>query len=989
MTDEIRVISKSDVVNGAVISNGNASHLDLSDEMLSGIRFSDTFFYQCDLRNSILSNLYFESCTFYLCDFETSSLTDLVFENSKFNNCELLGSKVTGGSFYGSAFQLTTFENSVFTKVNFSSTFFHGCSFFSSNFDQCDFTESVINSYSRDEQGNWVNPQWPVIAANAPVAQSAQINAEPTQLWAAASANSEPTNQELSASKDSENLIAEFSGAGSSRTRKFKIPENIDEVVIKWQTQDDFPIFHMNDRTGNSVLSFAGSGAPSGETFFAESGTFFIEATVEGPWTVRISAESTSRRDIIEWQDGTGEEVEQSRDDDGNVEFAQLYKFSVGTGRARTKRLKAPSDTDFWILKTETSDRDAEVRYRADRETDFLIVDGSSVRVSRFDGTDFEFDIDTEGEWKLEAWKLFTRSAGTSTTSSTSSRSTKSTQNRLDSKADPKAVFDEGMKELDELIGLDSVKNEVRSWVRQVEIMQMRKNEGLKVPDLSRHFVFSGSPGTGKTIVARILSKLLFGLGLADRNLVVEVDRSKLVAEYTGQTAIKTRAAVEEAFGGVLFIDEAYTLTSSKSGTDFGQEAVDTLLKMMEDNRDKLTVIAAGYPDRMERFIKSNPGLESRFTRTLKFQDYEAGELVAIFESLVKRDQYIAGEGVLDSVRSYFLKLNKGENFGNARAVRQLYEDAVGRQGNRLSGQSSAKKLSKNDLMTLEVADIFNPRDIGGESDLSEATLDTVLNELDAMIGLHSVKSEVRSLVNLAKNSQERRRAGLDTPDIARHFVFAGPPGTGKTTVASHVARLLRILGLLERGHIVSVTRSDLVAEFVGQTAIKTQDVINRALDGVLFIDEAYTLVSDSKVGGFGQESIDTLLKLMEEHRDRLTVIVAGYTDKMNDFLNSNPGLRSRFTREIKFQSYKPKELVEVFLQLSSKSGYQLEKDVEGGLIQIFADMVEDESFGNARAARTLFEQTIERQSNRLQNSSSRSKEDLVKIVLQDLPVVV
>ena len=986
MTDEIREISKSDVLKLAVISNGNARHLDLSDEMLSGIRFSNTFFYQCDLRNSILSNLYFESCTFYLCDFETSSLTDLVFENSKFNNCELLGSRVTGGSFHGSTFQLTTFENSVFTKVNFSSTFFHGCSFFGSNFDQCDFTESVINSYSRDEQGNWVNPQWPVIAANAPVAQSAQINAEPTQLWAAASTNSEPTNQELSTSKDSENVIAEFSGAGSSRTRKFKIPENIDEVVIKWQTQDDYPIFYMNDRNGNQVLDFGGSGAPSGETIFAESGTFVIAATVVGPWTVRVTAESTSHRDIVEWQDGTGEESERSRDDDGNVEFAQLYKFSSGTGRARTKRLKAPSDTDYWILKTETSDRDAEVRYRADRETDFLIVDGSSVRVSQFDGTDFEFDIDTEGEWKLEAWKLFTRTAGTS---DTSSRSTKSTQNRSDSKADPRTVFDEGMKELDELIGLDSVKNEVRSWVRQVEIMQMRKNEGLKVPDLSRHFVFSGSPGTGKTVVARILSKLLFGLGLADRNLVVEVDRSKLVAEYTGQTAIKTRAAVEEAFGGVLFIDEAYTLTSSKSGTDFGQEAVDTLLKMMEDNRDKLTVIAAGYPDRMERFIKSNPGLESRFTRTLKFQDYEAGELVAIFESLVRRDQYIAGEGVLDSVRNYFLKLNKGENFGNARAVRQLYEDAVGRQGNRLSGQSSAKKLSKNDLMTLEAADIFNPRDMGGESDLSEATLDTVLQELDAMIGLQSVKSEVRSLVNLAKNSQERRRAGLNTPDIARHFVFAGPPGTGKTTVASHVARLLRILGLLERGHIVSVTRSDLVAEFVGQTAIKTQDVINRALDGVLFIDEAYTLVSDSKVGGFGQESIDTLLKLMEEHRDRLTVIVAGYTDKMNDFLNSNPGLRSRFTREIKFQSYKPKELVEVFLQLSSKSGYQLEKDVESGLIQIFADMVEDESFGNARAARTLFEQTVERQSNRLQNSSSRSKADLVKIVLQDLPVVV
>jgi SpoVK/Ycf46/Vps4 family AAA+-type ATPase len=291
--------------------------------------------------------------------------------------------------------------------------------------------------------------------------------------------------------------------------------------------------------------------------------------------------------------------------------------------------------------------------------------------------------------------------------------------------------------------------------------------------------------------------------------------------------------------------------------------------------------------------------------------------------------------------------------------------------------------------MTLEKEDIFESASSGIESDLADSTLETVLTDLDAMVGLRSVKSEVRSLVNLAKNFQERRREGLETPDIARHFVFAGPPGTGKTTVASHVARLLRILGLLERGHIVSVTRSDLVAEYVGQTAVKTQDVINRALDGVLFIDEAYTLISDSKVGGYGQESIDTLLKLMEEHRDRLTVIVAGYTDKMNDVLNSNPGLRSRFTREIRFQSYSPKELVEVFCQLADKSGYQLEKEVQGALVQIFAEMVDDETFGNARAARTLFEQTVERQSNRLQNSSVRSKGDLVKIVLQDLPVVV
>lgn len=988
MSEPRQNIDESDVFSGAEIDDSYLSRLSFYGAGLSGCYFSNSTFHQCDFRKSNLSGITFDNCTFFLCDFEGSSLSGVKSLSSVFYECEFDSTQMIGGSLDSSIFERTSIDNSSLIGLSIVGVLFNGVSFSGSRVEGCDLTNTLaVNCNWIDEDGDWHELQLfnsVIVETDQTVEESIdEIEGYPEDL---SGRENQPVGRSRLEIDDSETVIAEFSGAGSSRTRKFQIGEDLSEVRISWITQDEYPLFSVNDRAGNTRISFGGSGASTGETFFAETGTFVIDAgSVSGPWTVRVTAEPAARREIVEWQDGSGEEVERPGDDDDRVEVLKLYKYAVGRGSSRTKRMKAPNDTDYWILKTETSGSDSEIRYRADRETDFSIVNGTSVRVSEFDGSEFEFDIYTNGEWRLEAWKLLTRAVATSTAGGTSSTSDHKV---FDAKADPKIVFDEGMKELDDLIGLDSVKDEVRSWVRQVEVMQMRKKEGLKVPELSRHFVFSGSPGTGKTVVARILSKLLFGLGLADRNSVVEVDRSKLVAEYIGQTAAKTRKAIEGAFGGVLFIDEAYTLASS-GGSDFGQEAIDTLLKMMEDNRDKLTVIAAGYPDRMERFVKSNPGLESRFTRTLKFQDYEAGELVAIFESLVKRDQYIADDDVLDSVRNYFLKLHKGENFGNARAVRQLYEDAVGRQGTRLSGQSSVRKLSKNDLMTLEKEDIFESTSSGIESDLTDSTLETVLTDLDAMVGLRSVKSEVRSLVNLAKNFQERRREGLETPDIARHFVFSGPPGTGKTTVASHVARLLRILGLLERGHIVSVTRSDLVAEYVGQTAVKTQDVINRALDGVLFIDEAYTLVSDSKVGGYGQESIDTLLKLMEEHRDRLTVIVAGYTDKMNDFLNSNPGLRSRFTREIRFQSYSPKELVEVFCQLADKSGYQLEKDVQGALVQIFAEMVDDETFGNARAARTLFEQTVERQSNRLQNSSVRSKGDLVEIVLQDLPIVV
>lgn len=968
MGETTQTLSEEDFASLANFTDAFAYQLNLSEKNLSGSQFTDTQFLQCDFRGTSLTGAIFNNCSFHMCDFEKAIFIGTTFSKSIFRECQIWSCSISGGSFKGSQFFGTSFRDTTITGADLSEVNFNFVSFFGSNANNCNLS-NFYTSYS----ANGDDTEWTPLEVVAGETVNTQVS------------DDEADDEADEKVDDNEEVIAEFSGRGSVRTRQFKISQEYDEVKIVWSAaNDEMPLFYLNNRAGDTKLNFGGQDAPVGETFFYESGTYYIEANVDGPWTVRVLAESSSRRSIVDWIDGSGEEIEALND--GEIEYLKQYKTASGRGSGKTSRLKVANVTDYWILKTETSGPNSEIRYKADRETDFKIISSSSVKISRFDGSEFEFDINTDGEWRLEAWTLSKKAIATR---GNDGRKSDLAPDESKSTKDPKVAFAEGMKELDELIGLGSVKEEVRSWVRQVEIMQMRKKEGLKVPDLSRHFVFSGSPGTGKTVVARILSKLLFGLGLADKNKVVEVDRSKLVAEYVGQTAPKTREAIEAAFGGVLFIDEAYTLSKSGSGSDYGQEAIDTLLKMMEDNRDKLTVIVAGYPDRMERFIKSNPGLESRFTRAFKFQDYETKELVEIFKSMVDRDQYIAGEEALTAVNEYFLKMHRGENFGNARAVRQLYEDAVGRHGNRLSVQSLKSKISKTELMTLEKQDIFDKTRDYKQSDLSDATLDTVLNELDNMIGLRNVKSEMRSLVNLAKNFQERQDEGLSTPDIARHFVFSGPPGTGKTTVAEHVGRLLHTLGLLERGHTVKVTRADLVAEHIGQTAIKTQEAVIRALDGVLFIDEAYTLVSDKKIGGYGQESIDTILKLMEEHRDRLTVIVAGYTDRMNEFLNSNPGLKSRFTREIKFPSYSPKELVQVFRQQASKLGYELDKKVENSLIQIFTEMADDESFGNARAARTLFEQTVERQSDRLQGTPNRSKSDLSLLTVADLPIVV
>ena len=260
-------------------------------------------------------------------------------------------------------------------------------------------------------------------------------------------------------------------------------------------------------------------------------------------------------------------------------------------------------------------------------------------------------------------------------------------------------------KELDELIGLDAVKTEVRSLANFVKIQKQRQEKGLKTPKLSYHLVFTGSPGTGKTTVARIVARIYKDLGILKKGHTVETDRSGLVAEYVGQTAQKTNAIVDSALNGVLFIDEAYALVPEHAGSDYGQEAISTLLKRMEDDRDKLVVIIAGYNKEMKRFIDSTPGLQSRFNRYINFPDYTAEELVRIFHMYMKKNEYTiaADANELLKERLETAVENKDRNFGNARYVRNIFEKAIQAQANRLSKSSG---LSQRELTEITAEDL-------------------------------------------------------------------------------------------------------------------------------------------------------------------------------------------------------------------------------------------------------------------------------------------
>ena len=271
----------------------------------------------------------------------------------------------------------------------------------------------------------------------------------------------------------------------------------------------------------------------------------------------------------------------------------------------------------------------------------------------------------------------------------------------------PPEKMEDLQAELDGYIGLTAVKKEVKALVNLVRVYQLRREHGLPTEELSLHMVFSGNPGTGKTTVARLMARIYHSLGILSKGQLVEVDRSGLVAGYVGQTAIKTRKVIDQALGGVLFIDEAYALNGSGEN-DFGQEAIDTILKAMEDHRDDLVVIVAGYDGLMDDFIHSNPGLESRFNRFLHFDDYTLDEMMAMFDMRCKKACYTLAEEAREPVREYIAAASRDAvSFGNGRGVRNLFEKLLTAQANRVAGLET---VTKEDLMTILPADVAAAR---------------------------------------------------------------------------------------------------------------------------------------------------------------------------------------------------------------------------------------------------------------------------------------
>jgi SpoVK/Ycf46/Vps4 family AAA+-type ATPase len=561
----------------------------------------------------------------------------------------------------------------------------------------------------------------------------------------------------------------------------------------------------------------------------------------------------------------------------------------------------------------------------------------------------------------------------------------------------PPITVEEAMGELTSMIGLTAVKDQIRSITASVEAARRRAIAGHGTEKPMQHFVFLGPPGTGKTAVARIVAKIFYAFGLLDTPAVVEAQRADLVGEYLGATAIKTNELIDSALGGVLFIDEAYSLVNEADGQGdrFGNEAVQTLLKRAEDDRENLIVILAGYERQMESFLSSNPGLNSRFGVRVKFPSYSPAELMALTEQAVQGKAELLDPDARPVLRQTFEEIGRrrlADELGNGRFVRSLLARAGQQRDVRV--MAGPAEPTSAELVTLRGEDVqlaYAELTARFRGYAGTPTVESALAELDALVGLEPVKRQVHEIVAQLRVARLRDRQGLASQPPSRHFVFTGPPGTGKTTVARIVGRIFAALGLLVRPEVIEAHRADLVGEHLGSTAIKTSKLIDSAMGGVLFIDEAYSLHNEAYSGGdaFGSEAIATLLKRAEDDRERLVIVLAGYTGDMDRMLRSNPGLASRFSTRITFPSYSPAELAQIAQVIAAQAGDAFDPEALPVLDSIFVQAVQDgriDTLGNGRFARSLYERACASRDVRVSlHGDEATAADLTTVLAADL----
>ena len=543
------------------------------------------------------------------------------------------------------------------------------------------------------------------------------------------------------------------------------------------------------------------------------------------------------------------------------------------------------------------------------------------------------------------------------------------------------------LADLDNYIGLQTVKDEIKAIVRNVK---MRKESGVKEKLLKDHFIFTGNPGTGKTTFARIFGEVLNAVGALPTGQFVEVSAKDLIGRYLGDTEEKVKEYVNKAMGGVLFIDEAYALNQSTGGAEggsFGMDAVNTLITLLENRKGEFVCVMAGYTKEMNEFMRMNPGIPSRCNVIIEFPDYNARELEQLFRMMLTRNAECT-EFSLDSKAEEMLPkvfdrmyLKRSETFGNAREVRNLFDLAVKRHRLRNAADN-----------------VFSYADIVGEDAIEGISVDEIMKELDGFVGMNSVKSAIRRIAKEVAVQQQLIEMGEVSEGLTRYnFIITGNPGTGKTTVARTFGKIFKALGVTSTDHVTEKVPKDIISKYVNESDKLMNDAVNEAMGGVLFLDEAYDLEPMDEAGhstsSEGKKAVQTLLTRMENDAGKFVVICAGYPKQMNDWLGSNDGLKRRFSHFIHIDDYTAEELMEIYERAAKTRRYNFQlanEEVRMKVLNMFRGMVamKDQKFGNAGEAMKKVAETKNNIYNRINDTPREQWTDefLHTALLEDIP---
>ena len=548
---------------------------------------------------------------------------------------------------------------------------------------------------------------------------------------------------------------------------------------------------------------------------------------------------------------------------------------------------------------------------------------------------------------------------------------------------------DDIMKEFDSFVGMQSVKDAVRRIAKEIAVQKQLIEMGEAAEGLTKYnFILTGNPGTGKSTVARIFGKVFKALGVTSTDRVTEKVPKDIIGQFVNESDKKMDAAINEAMGGVLFLDEAYDLepmdAAGQSTSSEGKKAVQLLMTRMENEAGKFVVICAGYPKEMATFMNSNPGLKRRFSHTIHIEDYTADELLEIYERAAKAKKYnfsLADDAVRMKALNMFRNMiaMKDDKFGNAGEAMKKVAETKTNINNRLMSIPP-------DQWTPEVLHTALAEDIPYEEP-AKVSIEDCLAELNALIGLGGVKDALTKLAHTINNEIESAKQENRRPEIPLgHYLFLGNPGTGKTTVARLMGKILYSMGALPTPNVVEVGKSNLVGRYVGDTEAITSHVIDTAMGGILFIDEAYQLASDQ----FGRNALEVLVARLENDRGKFVCIAAGYTYEMESFISENSGFESRFPQRnrITFEDYNPDELFQIFMIYANKGGYMLdpmaENAVRGKLTMLYNNR--GRSFGNGRDARNLFDEVKSNLAARLaEEGGTHTPEERKTIKMEDV----